>query len=65
MTQVTLRTFSPAQLVNEIDGRSFLMPTEIEVYIKNLIRIVDTQAKQIQALEDSVLLLRLGVTELV
>lgn len=44
-------TFNPQQLVEEIVGRSYLMPTEIEVYVKNLIRIVNEQRQEIEQLK--------------
>lgn len=44
-------TFSPQQLAEEIVGRSYLMPSELEVYIKNLIRIVNEQQREIDKLK--------------
>lgn len=44
-------TFNAEQLAQEIVGRSYLMPTELEVYIKNLIRIVHEQQQEIEKLK--------------
>lgn len=51
MTRATSPIFSAKQLTEEIVDRSYLMPTEIEVYIKNLIRIVEEQDRRITQLE--------------
>lgn len=51
MTRSTTPIFSAKQLTDEIAERSYLMPTEIEVYIKNLIRLVEQQDRRITQLE--------------
>lgn len=51
MTRATSPIFSAKQLTDEIVDRSYLMPTELEVYIKNLIRIVEEQDRRIASLE--------------
>lgn len=54
MPQLT-PTFSARQLQEELLGRSYLLAPEIEVYIKNLIRIVGEQDQKIAELERRVL----------
>lgn len=44
-------TFNADQLAGEIKDRSYLMPTEIETFVKNLIRIVAEQHERIRILE--------------
>lgn len=51
MTRATTHVFTAKQLTDEIAERSYLMPTEIEVYIKNLIRLVEQQDRRITQLE--------------
>lgn len=43
--------FNAKQLNEELLGRSYLMPVELEVYVKNLIRIVGEQDLAIKDLE--------------
>jgi hypothetical protein len=50
MTRASTPTFDAKQLSEEIIDRSYLMPTEIEVYVKNLIRIVYEQQQKIDNL---------------
>lgn len=47
-------TFNAQQLREELLGRSYLLAPEIEVYIKNLIRIVAEQDEKITALQSVV-----------
>jgi hypothetical protein len=47
-------TFDAQQLKEELVGRSYLLPTEIEVYIRNLVRIVDEQSKHLVAIQKEI-----------
>jgi hypothetical protein len=52
---MTLQHFDAKQLNEELLGRTYLMPVEMEVYVKNLIRIVGEQDTRIAELEARVL----------
>lgn len=46
--------FNAKQLSDELLGRSYLLPTEIEVYIRNLVRIVEEQDRAIKKLQEDI-----------
>ena len=49
--------FDVQQLADELLGRYYLLPTEIEVYVRNLVRIMEEQSHAIKELQRDVLIL--------
>jgi hypothetical protein len=45
-----LPRFDAKQLNEELAGNSYLLPIDVEIYVRNLVRIVGDQQKQIEEL---------------
>jgi hypothetical protein len=43
--------FDARQLNEELVGKSYLLPTDIEIYVRNLVRIVGEQQKRIEDMQ--------------